>query len=104
MIDYSEKRGFIRMPLNCPVSIRDQQSTRDEIGELIDLSASGVRFHSRHAHDTGARLHLHLAPDYPATPPLEAELSVVRCHEVDNGFDIAASIDLISPAVYPDGD
>ena len=104
MIDYSEKRGFIRMPLNCTVSIRAPQSTRDEIGELIDLSASGVRFHSRHAHDAGERLHLQLTPEYPVTPPLEAELSVVRCHEIDNGFDIAASIDLISPAVYPDED
>ena len=100
MIDYSEKRGFIRMPLNCPVSIRTRRGAREEIGELIDLSATGVRFRSQHAHEAGAYLHLQLTPEYPVTPPLEAELSVVRCHEVDNGFDIAASIDLIAPAVY----
>ena len=102
MIDYSEKRAFIRLPLNCPVSIRDQQNADEEIGELIDLSATGVRFHCQRQHEAGAHLQMHLSPDYPITPPLEAELSVVRCHEIDDGFDIAASIDLIAPAVYPD--
>lgn len=100
MIDYSEKRRFIRIPMHCPVAIREMHGARDEIGELIDLSANGVRFHSPRAHDAGARLQLHLTPEYPLTPPLEAELSVVRCHEIGDGFDIAASIDVIAPAAY----
>lgn len=104
MIDYSEKRDFIRMPVHYPVSIREQAGDADETAELLDLSASGVRFHSAHAHDEGTRLQLMLQPPREITPPLEAQIAVVRCHEVDNGFDIAASIELIAPAIYPDDD
>ena len=41
-------------------------------------------------------------PESPITPPLKAEISVIRCHEIDGGFDIAASIDLVAPAIYAD--
>lgn len=102
MIDYSEKRDFIRMPVQCPVFVRDPASDIEETAELLDLSATGVRFVSRRALDTGARLELMVKPDHPITPPLEATISVIRCEEVDNGFDIAASIELVAPALYTD--
>lgn len=104
MMDYSEKRDFMRMPVHCPVSIRDIRGELEELAELLDLSATGVRFVSSHAIDEGARLQLMVKPECTITPPLEAQVSVVRCNEVDNGFDIAASIDLMAPAIYPDED
>lgn len=104
MTDYSEKRDHIRMPVHCPVSIRDARGEYDETAELLDLSASGVRFISAQAIDEGVRLQLTVRPQRDITPPLEAEVSVVRCNEIGNGFDIAASIDLVSPAIYPDDD
>ena len=102
MIDYSEKRDFIRMPMDCQVFIRNRDDQTEEPAELRDLSASGVRFISQRALDTGARLQLMVAPAHPITPPLEAEISVLRCNELEQGFDIAASIELVAPAVYPD--
>ena len=102
MIDYSEKRDFIRMPVHCPVSIREMSRAQDEMAELLDLSASGVRFVSGRALDAGARLQMMVRPESPITPPLKAEISVIRCHEIDGGFDIAASIDLVAPAIYAD--
>jgi hypothetical protein len=104
MIEYSEKRDFIRMPVHCPISVREPDSPNEEIAELLDLSASGVRFVSRQAHDAGARLQMMVTPDHPITPPLEATISVIRCEEIDNGFDIAASIENVAPAHYVDMD
>jgi hypothetical protein len=102
MIEYSEKRDFIRMPVQCPVYVRESASDIEETAELLDLSATGVRFVSQRALDTGARLELTVKPDHPITPPLEATISVIRCEEIDNGFDIAASIELVAPALYTD--
>lgn len=103
MIDYSEKRDFIRMPMHCPVRLRSVPNDQgDEMAELLDLSASGLRFLSRKAHDAGQRLHVTVTPHHPVTPPLQAAVSVVRCEPIDNGFDIAVTIDLLEPPLYPD--
>ena len=102
MIDYSEKRDFIRMPVDCPVSIRELAADLDEPAQLLDLSAGGVRFIGSRALDAGARLQLTLRPEHPITLPLAAEIGVVRCHEIEDGFDIAASIEMVEPAVYED--
>ncbi|MCB1722654.1 MAG: PilZ domain-containing protein [Chromatiaceae bacterium] len=102
MNDYAEKRNYIRMTADCPVSIRDFNATKDESAFLLDLSAGGVRFISRRALDQGARLQLMVRPSCDLTPPLEAEIAVVRCNEIEAGFDIAASIEMVAPAVYPE--
>lgn len=102
MMDFSEKRDFIRMPMQCPIWIRDMDGDRPETAEMRDLSATGIRFVSARALDTGARLQLTVQPTNPITPPLAAEISVLRCQEIDSGFDIAASIDVVEPVEYID--
>ncbi|MCB1791822.1 MAG: PilZ domain-containing protein [Gammaproteobacteria bacterium] len=102
MIDYSEKRDFMRMATDCPVTIRAFDATQAETAHLLDLSAGGVRFISPRALDQGERLQLMVRPLCEITPPLEAEVSVLRCDEIADGFDIAATIDLVAPAIYPE--
>mgnify|MGYP001544677383 CR=1 FL=1 len=101
MIDYAEKRGYIRMPVQCPVTVRDRRGDRMPAEtRLLDLSASGLRFFSPRSLEEGDRLQVTVSPENPITPPLEAEVAVVRCEEIDNGFDIAASIELIAPVQF----
>ena len=103
MIDYAEKRGYIRMPVQCPLTVRDRRGDRMPAEtRLMDLSASGIRFFSPQSLDEGDRLQITVSPKNPITPPLEAEVAVVRCQEIDNGFDIAASIELIAPVKFID--
>ena len=102
MIDYAEKRDFIRMPVRCPVHLQAAGADDQDLAELLDLSASGVHFVSRRAHEAGEQLRLTVTPGNLITPPLEADVSVVRCSEVENGYDVAATIDLVAPALYPD--
>lgn len=101
MMDYSEKRDFIRMPVQCPISVREAADQRPDQAELLDLSATGLRFISHKALNEGARLQVRVSPDNPITPPLEARISVLRCLALDDGFDIAAAIETIEPATYP---
>jgi hypothetical protein len=100
MIDYSEKRAFIRMPMQCPVSMREFSSQAGETAQLLDLSASGVRFISPRALHAGAHLQITVHPANPITPPLEAAVAVLRCEPIDGGFDIGASIVEIEPVEY----
>ncbi|MDJ0739540.1 MAG: PilZ domain-containing protein [Gammaproteobacteria bacterium] len=104
MIDYSEKRDFIRMAMHCPVAIRPIGSANDETAELRDLSASGVRFVSARELSAGEHLQLTLRPANPITPPLQAAVTVLRCFAIDDGFDIAASIVEIEPVEYSAAD
>ncbi|WP_078118124.1 PilZ domain-containing protein [Thiosocius teredinicola] len=102
MIDYSEKRNFIRMPMNCPISMLTTGKDEADYGQLLDLSASGMRFISPRELDRGDRLQIGVRPMRPITPPLEAEIEVVRCTERSDGFDIAASIVELQPPAYDD--
>ncbi len=104
MIDFAEKRGFIRMPMRCPIRRKTADERHHDRAELWNLGASGADFVIRQAHETGEPLRAMVTPDDPITPPLEAEVSVVRCAEIDGGFGIAATIDLVGPALYPDDD
>lgn len=104
MMDSSEKRDFARMPVHGPLTLRDGADHAAEMGELLDLSATGCRFISQRALDQGARLQITVNPQNPITPPLEAEISVLRCEPIDRGFDIAATIELVEPAIYLDRD
>ena len=87
MIDYSEKRDFIRMSMQCPIAIRNAAGGADEMAELLDLSASGVRFKSARELYTGDHLQMTVQPPSPITPPLQAAVSVE-----------------IEPAIYPADD
>lgn len=103
MIDYSEKRGYIRMPVQCPVTVHDGRGDRMPAEtRLLDLSASGMRFFCPQSVNEGDRLQITVSPENPITPPLEAEVAVVRCQQIDDGFDIAASIEEIAPVRFID--
>ncbi len=104
MMNSPEKRDFVRMPVHCPLALRNSADQSTEMAELLDLSATGCRFISQRALDQGARLQITVNPQNPITPPLEAEISVIRCAQIDNGFDIAATIELVEPAIYLDED
>jgi hypothetical protein len=100
MLDYSEKRDFIRMPVQCPVSLRDIDRETTTVAELQDLSAGGVRFISEQPLEAGQRLRIRVQPEYPVTPPLQADISVLRCNPLAGNYSIAATIQTVEPAAF----
>ncbi len=79
MRDYSEKRDFPRMAVECEARYRVIDSGERGSARVHDLSAGGALLHLESELQTGARLALEIRPQSDITPPLQAELEVIRC-------------------------
>jgi len=105
MIDYSEKRDFIRMTMACEMQIHDRATAHTELVHLEDLSASGMRFFSSRELAEGQTLDVTISPARDITPPMQAQITVIRCQaEADGRFDVAAAISDILPADYAEAE
>lgn len=96
MNEYTEKRDFHRMGINCPAQFRIQGA--DEMTDAIvkNLSATGVLILAPQEISPGTRLLLHIVPLNDITPPLSATASVLRSDPAPvGGFEIACSIESI---------
>lgn len=100
MLEYAEKRDFIRMTVACDMEIHHSDQRQSEMVKLEDLSATGMRFFADQALEAGQKLDVTIHPGSDITPPMQAQIAVIRCDAADNRFDIAASIENVAPAVY----
>lgn len=92
MIDYAEKRDFLRMPIDCELSFSKAGSSRQYQGGVINLSSKGILFTSTENIDQGTVLEITLTPSNSATPPMQAEAVVTRVADNEVLFEIACSI------------
>ena len=88
MIDYAEKRDFLRMPIDCELSFTQSGSESLHIGNVINLSHKGILFTSIE----GAQLEITLTPSNSATPPMQASVVVSRVKHNDEVYEIACEI------------
>ena len=95
MIDYAEKRDFLRMPIDCELSYTETGSSKQYQGNVINLSSKGILFTSNQKFDQGTRLDIILTPSNSLTPPMEATVKVARVVDNDVLFEIACEIDEI---------
>lgn len=101
MLDYSEKRDYIRMTMACDMQLRYPDKGATEQVHLEDLSATGMRFYIDHELEPNSVLEATVTPCNDITPPMQAQITVLRCSPVDaDRFEIAASIDAFEPAQY----
>lgn len=102
MIDYSEKRDFIRMDMDCEMQIHCHKSGLQETVQLHDLSAAGMRFSSPCDLPTGSHVDVTIVPRNQLTPPLQAEVQIIRCdaQEGSQSYEVAAEITRVQPAEY----
>ena len=92
MIDYAEKRDFLRMPIDCELSFMQAGSAERYEGNVINLSSKGILFTSNERLDQGTTLELLLTPSNSETPPLEASALVTRVIDYEPVFEIACEI------------
>ena len=95
MIDYAEKRDFLRMPIDCELNFSEAGSAKQHSGNVINLSSKGILFTSSEKFDPGARLEIILTPSNSDTPPMEATVVVMRVTDNDVLFEIACEIENI---------
>ncbi len=93
MLDYDEKRDFIRMQAECKMSYRLAEEETYAEGSCLNLSGSGILFRGTRELEPGKAAEIHLSPENRITPPLTAYIEVVRCEpDADGRYVIAGAI------------
>jgi hypothetical protein len=83
--DYEEKRGFIRMPVACEISLEDRASGRSFQASARNLSASGVLFATDQPLQRGDRLEMRIEAHQALLSVLEASIEVLRVEPAGDG-------------------
>ncbi len=83
MSEFSEKRDFHRMSLDCALDYQLEGSSESRRGQVRNLSARGMLFIAPQALDPDQRLKVVLTPVNTITPPMTANARVLRCDEVE---------------------
>ncbi len=92
-MDFSEKRDFQRMVLDCSMEYWLGDETDSSQGKVINLSAKGVLFEASKEVQPGDNIKITLTPVNDITPPMSADTLVTRCDkQSDDVFQIAAQI------------
>ena len=86
---YDEKRGFIRMPVDCEVTLEHAADGRRFLGSGKNLSASGVLFHTDEPLRPGDRLEIHIEANQALLSVLDATIEVVRVEAIGDGLSYA---------------
>ena len=93
MIEYAEKRDFLRMPIDCELSFSEVDGDRRLQGNVINLSSKGILFTSSESFEIGTRLDIVLTPSNSITPPMQARVTVSRVVAREVLYDIACEIE-----------
>ena len=93
-IDYSEKRNFFRMNMDCNMVYSVNGSGNEESGTVLNLSGDGMSFITQEQVDPGTVVHISISPENSVTPPLKVTVEVLRCDQKNdaNRFEIAGNI------------
>ncbi|HHH45363.1 MAG TPA: pilus assembly protein PilZ [Gammaproteobacteria bacterium] len=86
---YEEKRGFIRVPVDCEVVLQHADSGRRFQAAGRNLSACGVLFHTDERLEPGDRLEMHIEASQALISVLDASIEVVRVEPAADGLSWA---------------
>lgn len=91
--DFDEKRDFIRMCLECPMTFSRAGESPVFTAAAKDLSGGGLGFVTAEAVRLGELLEVRVAPQQAVVPPLAAEVEVVRVDALASGdYDVGVAI------------
>lgn len=95
---YSEKRSFIRMELDCPLTYSDATGLRSREGKCLNLSAKGIALETNEDFPVGSTLKVNVTPKLALTPPFSATVKIVRSESSDDPqrFKLAGVIEEIA--------
>ncbi|MCB1869025.1 MAG: PilZ domain-containing protein [Gammaproteobacteria bacterium] len=92
MKDYSEKRDFPRMCIDCTARYRAEGGDNAGTALAKELSGGGLLLRIEHELPPGSRLNVEIRPGTEITPPLYLIAEVVRCNAGNDEFEIACTI------------
>lgn len=93
MLEYDEKRNYIRMEVDCNITYKLADSDEVFQGQCTSISGAGVSFITDREFAAGKAMEINVMPKNPVTPPMTAFIEVVRSTKrADNSHEIAATI------------
>ncbi|MDH5471782.1 MAG: PilZ domain-containing protein [Gammaproteobacteria bacterium] len=92
-LDYSEKRNYFRMNMNCNMEYSINGSGVKKSGLMKNLSGDGALIQIDQNVEPGTEVHLSIKPEKSLTPPLDVTIEVLRCDRNDpDHYEIAGNI------------
>ena len=82
---YEEKRDYIRVPVECEVSLENSASGKRFVASGKNLSASGVLFHTEEPLAPGDQLEMHIEASRALMSVLDATIEVIRVESTADG-------------------
>jgi len=96
MADYTEKRDYRRVKVECAIYYKmlDTELEEEEVGQLENISGRGMMFISDIGVPMRSELEIRVEPGNDLTPPLHARVQVVRMEKQrrGQGYEIGAVI------------
>jgi hypothetical protein len=93
MLEYDEKRNYIRMEIDCDITYKLAGSDELFNGRCSSLSGAGVSFITDQFFSPGIAMEVNITPRNSLTPPMTAFIEIVRAtKQEENQYEIAASI------------
>lgn len=97
MLEYDEKRNYPRMDIECPASFKVVGGAGG--GAIVkNLSGGGLLIWLDHAIEPESTLEIEMKPVNNITPPMTAEVRVLRCTPVggeEGSFAVACQINRV---------
>lgn len=93
MLEYDEKRDFIRMQADCNMTFRLADTEIVYDGTCVNISGSGILFEADIPLELGKAVEVRIIPRNKVTPPLTAYIETLRCTGSETGrYRIAGAI------------
>jgi hypothetical protein len=93
MLEYDEKRNYIRMDIDCDITYRLADSDEVHHGRCSSISGAGVSFIADQSFDSGKAMEINVIPKNTVTPSMIAFIEVIRSTQLGDGnYEIAATI------------
>ncbi|MFT5502376.1 MAG: hypothetical protein ACI845_002875 [Gammaproteobacteria bacterium] len=96
MSDYSEKRDFQRMAIDCELTFTVGRGRQQYEGNVINLSSQGILFTCLKSFAEDTDLNIVLTPSNSITPPLHASITVSRISDNGSLFELACKMNEIN--------
>ena len=101
MLEYDEKRNYIRMEMDCDIAYRLVDSEELHLGRCSSISGAGISFMTDCYFDSGIAMEATIMPKNKITPPITTFIEVVRStQQTDGSYEIAAAIKTIKGSCY----
>ena len=94
MLEYDEKREYIRMETHCKMTYKYVDSEQEHEALCLNLSGAGVLFHTSENIEAGKALEIRITPENSITPPMVAFIEVLRATPLgeQNCYEVAATL------------